>query len=124
LDATHRFITQRQCPKLATVKTSYGNDQTIFVSCHEKTLALRLNYHTGHHSVLCARLWDNDVQVLDLDDEAAVFFQDIVGYQDESLQNIRLVYQTSPLYAPDEYVPPEARTIWGSCPMLKHSSYY
>ncbi|KAI2509013.1 MOSC N-terminal beta barrel domain [Fragilaria crotonensis] len=114
-DATHRFISQRQCPELATVTARYLNDMLLQLSWKEVSITVSLQYDTTKQSVYRARLWDNVVEVVDLGDVAAKFFQDIVG-SDESFKNIRLTHQISTLHAPDKYVPPEARTLWGRSP--------
>jgi uncharacterized protein YcbX len=114
-DPTHRFISQRQCPELATVTASYLNDKLLQLSWKELTITVSLQYDTAKQSVYRARLWDNVVEVVDLGDTAAKFFQAIVG-SDESFKSIRLTHQISSLHAPDNYVPPEARTLWGGSP--------
>lgn len=114
-DATHRFITQRQCPQLATVTATYINDNLLDLSCQGKTVTVNLRDGTVKQPVYRARIWDNVVEVVDMGDLAATFFQNIVG-SDESYRGIRLTQQVSVLNVPDIYVPPEARTIWGGIP--------
>jgi uncharacterized protein len=114
-DATHRFITQRQCPQLATVTATYSNDNLLLLSCQGKTVTIHLQNGAVKQPVYRARLWDNIVKVVDMGDLVATFFQEIVG-SGQSFRGIRLAQQVSALNAPDIYVPPEARTIWGRIP--------
>ena len=115
-DATHRFITQRQCPQLATVTATYLSNELLRLSCKGKSMTIHLKYDADKQPVYRARIWDNIVEVVDMGDEVADFFQEIVNTEDALFMGIRLTQQVSKQYAPEKYVPPEARTMWGTTP--------
>ena len=109
-DTTHRFLTQRQCPSLATisatidvdgflilekqsfpVKSSSGNSNDDDDDKCTTTGSIRIplgNYNNQkqkqkQEQTYLAGLWDNVVVVEDLGDDAAAFIQRIVDDDDE-----------------------------------------
>jgi Uncharacterized Fe-S protein len=85
----YRFLTQRQCPKLATIHASLprrvGNTTMVEISNfdHSRKMLVDISYSNivqkssshGPHSVKYykAGIWDDVVQVIDLGDEASFF---------------------------------------------------
>lgn len=113
-DPTHRFITQRQCPSLATVTAKYLRDDLLRLSRGETGgMTVHTKFDAKDRPIYKARLWDRVVQVVDMGDDAAAFFRDVAG---EEVPGIRLTQMVAPLKANDAYVPPEARTWWGTPP--------
>ena len=115
-DPTHRFITQRQCPVLATVQASVPDSSQLHLSCNGTAVSVSL-IPRNDAETFGARIWNDVVKVRDLGDEAARFFQKIVG-NDEEWQGIRLVRIDSKREADDNYVPAEARTLLGTTPRV------
>jgi len=114
-DHTHRFLTQRQCPQLATVAARYLSPSILVISCEKRSITVNIQINAYRQTVYCARLWENIVKVVDLGEEAALFFQDIVG---NNFQGVRLTKICSDLRTDDRYLPPEARTMWGTAPKV------
>lgn len=116
LEATHRFVTQRQCPALATIDATFS-DFTLTLSMSDGNSSVKVNLsatQTSDKRVLRARIWDDIVEVVDAGDEAAAFLQPIVN-----MNGVRLV-SVSPSdtrTADEKYVPPEARTLTGNIPL-------
>jgi len=129
-EATHRFLTQRQAPGLATIEaavpvevaggsstaggpsketkrliklssSSIPNDGGVFVDVHPSSVeALPVRYLAG--------LWGDVVEVADCGDEAAEFVAKIVGRDDSRFEDARLVSivnssvrKVNELYCPD-----------------------
>jgi uncharacterized protein YcbX len=105
-DTTHRFLTQRQCPSLATISatitttitTSGNNDrkpekvlvleQKISSSGKDSFTIIRIPLtNTSHPSPAKQRhlagIWDDVVAVEDMGDDAAAFLQAIADADDE-----------------------------------------
>ena len=124
-DATHRFLTQRQCPSLATVQAIQSNDgKQITLSRLSKRESV--TFSTVPHAEskkMTASLWDENVLVQDMGDKVAHFLQTIVDEDEEVSEGlkkggIRLVAQAveDSRAANDRYVPAAARTLTGSSP--------
>lgn len=104
----HRFLTQRQCPALATINCSLptqvtqsdenGNTVTktviklssdeqndrILIDVTPQSLAkYPVRYHAG--------IWDEIVQVVDVGDKAASFIQAIISNEEDSYEDVRVV---------------------------------
>ena len=129
-EPTHRFLTQRQCPLLATVVAKIDQDEKqsepcIRLSSHAlrpgETVTVSTKNTTAKDSKrvhFLARLWDDIVQVEDMGDEASSFFRKVMeadnDFPDELKQtNVRLVRQ-SPLdrrATTEAYTPPSARVL-------------
>ena len=122
-EATHRFFTQRQCPNLATIeatepivisKDNNGEDKTliqlssplvpnehVYVNVHPTNVKkLPIRYLAG--------LWSDTVDVADVGDEAAEFVAKVVGKDDPSFADARVVSivastdrKVSEIYCPD-----------------------
>jgi uncharacterized protein YcbX len=105
-DTTHRFLTQRQCPSLATISAtidadflilkkqsfpvkSSGNSDDDDDKCITGSIRIRLgnidnnNQKQKQKQTYLAGLWDSVVVVEDLGDDAAAFIQRIVDDDDE-----------------------------------------
>ena len=76
-DVTHRFLTQRQCPSLARVSATIDKEN-LTLTYEETTLTLSLA-SPSPRQFHRAKIWDDEVLVDDLGDEAAAFFQAIVN---------------------------------------------
>jgi uncharacterized protein YcbX len=120
-DATHRFITQRQCPKLATVNATYISKDLLRLTCGNESMTLHVQYDAQNQPMYRARIWDDLVKVVDMGDQAATFFQAIIGTDESELSSIRLTKIVSERYADDKYVTPGARTILGMTPKVSLS---
>ena len=97
---THRFVTQRQCSKLATISCSQPSlteSKTIVtLSSHMipgKTVQIDVSNHTLNEGKIKYRagLWDDVVDVVDVGDEAASFVQTIMRLEDDSYDDVRVV---------------------------------
>jgi uncharacterized protein len=131
-DVRYRFISQRQCPTLATVtaKLDPATNQLTMSSPllkddDKKSAVVTISTSPSLDApVYRAKLWDDVVLVHDLGDEAAAFIQQILN-QDQNLDpgvsgtdKVRLVIQ-SPIdkrLASDKYTPASARTVLGQAP--------
>lgn len=135
-EPTHRFLSQRQCPSLATVEATFSAD--------DRKLKLEWDQQPGgntnnnsYKSITIptepaatakrymASLWGDMVQVVDMGDAAAAFCQTIVD-QDSTLPDemkgdgIRLVVQ-APHDTRDTsatYTPASAHSWWGTRPSV------
>lgn len=121
-DATHRFVTQRQCPSLARIQATVDDThKTLTLECdllndseNSITIPLQPTADAEQHRVT---LWDDIVESIDMGDAVAQFLQKIVN-QDDSFSaaggTVRLVAQADhDGRATDErYVPAAARRAW------------
>ena len=86
---THRFLTQRQAPILATITASLpqkdSNNQSIMTLSHSQTKT-KIDIQTSNSHImslpksqrLYAGIWDDIVEVVDMGDEAAQFITHIL----------------------------------------------
>jgi uncharacterized protein YcbX len=124
-DATHRFLTQRTCPTLATVSAALSSSKAADPAT---TLTLSSDRMPGKLVTLSARpeasapiyraaVWGDVVRVQDMGDRAAEFFTELVALDpsvpDELKTQVRLVVQT-----PDDgrstdprFTPASARSV-------------
>ena len=135
-DTTHRFLTQRQCPSLATVSATIGGSgkEKILVLEQKKSkhttkkVSIPLQNQKAPRKRYLAGIWDDVVAVEDMGEEAAAFLQEIANADKEltaSLNGssakkiVRLVKESSEPYplAPTidhrTYVPGYAKTWTG-----------
>jgi len=141
-DATHRFVTQRQAPSLATISASLPThsgdklDESCTYSSTSNYIELsQLDLKSGQRSsvtvdftpsalqqgvVYRAGLWDDIVEVVDLGDPAAIFLQKVCKFDGNSEEgqftDVRLVYMAPKSYvrhAPEKYTPLASLTITG-----------
>jgi uncharacterized protein YcbX len=77
-DTTHRFLSQRQCPSLATVVAKLENETLVLEWGKNKALSLSLEPPSPKQSYK-AGIWDDQVSVDDMGDEVATFCQVIVN---------------------------------------------
>jgi len=132
-EATHRFFTQRQSPSLATIEAtepviiSKENDVTktliklssslipnehVYINVHPSaTKTHPIRYHAG--------LWSDTVEVADVGDEAAAFVAKVVGKDDPTFRDARVVsiVDSSVRKVSEKYCPDAARIgLRGSLP--------
>lgn len=127
-DATYRFITQRQCPSLATVVAAPSKDgDSLMFSSHliQDTLVVKKRPPRDARKYV-AGIWKDTVDVLDMGDEASDFFFKILDQDEEYRATVtktptpRLVRQTleDARRADDQYVPAYARELTTGKPPL------
>jgi uncharacterized protein len=117
-ESTHRFLSQRQCPSLATVAATL-KDHKLVMSWKGKTVQINKDPPTEQQRIYKAGIWGDQVQVVDMGDEAANFLQTIVDAEPEcragdegdsvvmgAYQNVRLVaHVEADRQCPGEYTP-------------------
>lgn len=98
-EATHRFLTQRQCPSLARVSVKTDCRQLHFLTQDKipiSSIVVSADPKENATTYL-AKVWGSTVLVQDLGDEAAFFFQQILNEDqnmpDELKEGVRLVVQ-------------------------------
>jgi len=133
-DTRHRFLTQRQIPSLATITAKIDED-CLILECGDRSIEINTEQEedTPQRRTFEAGIWDDQVTVEDLGDEAAEFLQSIVdadeacrsGVEGDSpaldgmFQNVRLVeHCIDDREAPAKFVPPSARTWLGKSPQV------
>jgi uncharacterized protein YcbX len=114
VDATHRFVTQRQYPALATSVATFF-DSTLILTRGKDSVTVKMEMLEDGSKKYRARIWDDVVEVVDAGDEAAAFLQSII-----TERGVRLVAMSpgDPRCADDAYLPPEARTWNGGVPRV------
>ncbi|KAL7477785.1 hypothetical protein ACHAW6_003586 [Cyclotella cf. meneghiniana] len=126
-EATHRFVTQRQCSKFATVQVSPP------VELDNGKIVIKLSCElTGEHVYVdvaprsirklpvryAAGVWSDTVRVADLGDQAAAFVAKVAMLEDASFGDVRVVaiLEESVRSVEESYCPVEARVGFGSLP--------
>ncbi|KAL7518273.1 hypothetical protein ACHAWX_003119 [Stephanocyclus meneghinianus] len=126
-EATHRFVTQRQCSKFATVQVSPPveldngkiviklscelTEEHVYVDIAPRSIRkLPVRYAAG--------VWSDTVRVADLGDEAAAFVAKVAMLEDASFGDVRVVaiLEESVRSVEESYCPVEARVGFGSLP--------
>jgi uncharacterized protein YcbX len=133
-DVRYRFLTQRQCPSLATVQATFQKkddevvneflilkQQTDTIQIPISSTSLLQKYRVG--------IWDDIVWVEDMGDDVATFVQQIVDKDTECTVDscrVRLVRQTvdDQRRADDKFVPSYAKTWSGSSPLVSLTDGY
>ena len=132
-EATHRFFTQRQSPSLATVEATepvtITNESGVSKTLIKLSSALipnehvYINVHPSAVKTLPVRyragLWSDTVEVADVGDEAAAYVAKVVGKDDPSFGDARVVslVDSSMRKVNELYCPLAARIgLWGSLP--------
>jgi hypothetical protein len=125
-EATHRFVTQRQCPKFATIEVSSPhliNGKTMLkLSCKLTADEVTINISPQSLKDLPVRyqagLWSDVVTVADVGDGAAAFVAKVAMLEDASFKDVRVVaiLEETERRVDEVYCPLEAR-VWGSLPM-------
>jgi len=88
-DTTHRFLTQRQCPSLATISATIeeSNAERVLVLEQKvkggKKLEIPLGKTSRTKQTYLAGIWDDVVAVDDMGDEAAAFVEAIASVDGE-----------------------------------------
>jgi hypothetical protein len=128
-EATHRFVTQRQCSKLATIDVSppimIDGRKMIKLSCshQDKTKSVYVDISPkaieSYPIRYTAGLWSDIVQVADVGDEAAMFVAEIASMENgavsSSFGDLRVVaiLENTERRIDERYCPVEARVGWG-----------
>jgi uncharacterized protein YcbX len=126
-EATHRFVTQRQCSKFATIQVSPPiqldngkimmklscelTDEHVYVDVAPRSIQnLPMRYLAG--------VWGDTVRVADVGDEAAAFVAKVAMLEDASFGDVRVVaiLEESVRRVEESYCPEEARVGFGSLP--------
>ena len=128
-EATHRFFTQRQSPSLATIEASepvvISKTKTLVRLSSELIPNEHVYVNVGSYAVKSlpvryrAGLWSDTVEVADVGDEAAAFVAKVVGKDDPSFADVRVVsiVESSVRKVSEKYCPDAARIgILGSLP--------
>jgi len=124
------FLSQRQCPSLATVvATITPRDKTLKLQCerlvgkHDKSIMIDMEPATTAKRYLVS-LWDDVVQVVDMGDSVAAFCQAVVDQDteipDEMKGGVRLVIHasTDDRSTSPTYTPASAHSVWGIRPSV------
>ena len=114
-DATLKFITQLQCPTMATINAKINSDNTLTLSCDssQEISSITLPLSTmKNNPIFNARIWSDTIKVQDMGNQVAEFVQHLLP----SMDGVRLVTMAGPRYATKEDIPPEARTWRGDTP--------
>jgi uncharacterized protein YcbX len=78
VDAQHQFLTQRSLPKLALFKTMGGIGETAFsVRYNQEDIAVP---HAATGEPLQAQVWDDGVEVLEVDASISRWFSRYLGF--------------------------------------------
>jgi hypothetical protein len=125
-EATHRFVTQRQCSKLATIDVSepveVNGKITIKLSCDVVEEHVYIDVSPRSIEKLPIRylagLWSDTLSVADLGDEAASFVAKVATLEDAAFQDVRVVaiLSDSERKVEERYCPVEARVGFGRLP--------
>jgi len=135
-DTRHRFLTQRQCPSLATIVAKLDEDNLVLESSKDgKSIEISTEHDAtanGDRRTFDAGIWDDQVTVEDMGDEAAKFLQAIVDADDACrsgdegdspvqamYKNVRLVeHCVNDREAPAKFTPSAAQTWFGRSPQV------
>lgn len=90
--AKGKFLTQRQLPKMALIKTSIADDQQIQVSAEGKPSFLLPTPSVEGSELIEVTVWSDTVQAIDCGDEIAEWFSNFLE------KPCRLVYQPLELF--------------------------
>ncbi|CAJ1924624.1 unnamed protein product [Cylindrotheca closterium] len=132
-DTRHRFLTQRQCPSLATVVAKLDEDSLV-LECGDQSIEIFTEVEAGSkRRTFDAGIWDDQVAVEDMGNEAAKFLQAIVDADEDCrsgdegdspaskslFQKVRLVeHCVNDREAPAKFVPSSAKTWLGKRPQV------
>jgi uncharacterized protein YcbX len=129
-DATHRFLTQRQCPSLARIDVSWNIEQETLIFSTDLLAAPNQKTCTIHSvpldtaPIFKTTLWGSIMTVQDMGDEVAEYLQKIVAFDAEMpvelADKVRLVVQhvSDGRTAQERFVPAAARTWLGRNPRV------
>jgi uncharacterized protein YcbX len=112
-DATHKFLTQRQAPALATVVAELNDDGTMLtISRGKESVTVDVGNMLVSKPKLTARVWSDIVDVVDVGDKAADFLQAVVP----DLKGVRLVAMAGDRAIDETFTPSHARGWLGQTP--------
>lgn len=124
-DATYQFLTQRQCPSLATITASIHNDSLTLSSplATNKTVTIYIKKAMLSGGCMKARIWGDTTEVLDMGDKAAAFLASVAAKDSEmtpkNVKKIRLVSMKRDDRMADEKYTPRAALSWtGALPKV------
>lgn len=133
-EPTHRFVSQRQCPSLATVVAtlpSCGDEGTkreenkISLSSHSvpnKTVSIDVSKKAleTYPNRYRAGVWDDVVEVVDVGDDAANYIRQVVTLDSDTFSDVRVVsiLPVTVRECDERYAPPAALTSSGSMPKV------
>ena len=128
-DTTHRFLTQRQCPSLATVVATLVGDDYLVLERGTKSIKISISSSIQKsNKTYDAGIWSDKVSVQDMGDDAAKFLQSVVNGDNTWLststmfKSVRLVsHSASDRPADSKFVPLFARTWMGGSPLVSLS---
>jgi uncharacterized protein len=139
-DTRYRFLTQRQCPSLATITATLTENALILeVSSptnkkrSNRRMEISWNASVKNSSAtpthFLAGIWDDTILVQDMGDSAASFLQEIVNADEQSTLGeqckVRLVrHSINDRAADPSFTPPYAKTWWGSTPLVSLTDGY
>lgn len=132
-DTRHRFLTQRQCPSLATIVATL-DENSLVLECKGKSIEISTNDEHDdpkEKRIFDVGIWDDQVTVEDMGDAAAQFLQAIVDADEtcrggdegdlpaNAFKNVRLVqHSVNDRDAPAKFTPAAAKTWLGKCPQV------
>lgn len=96
-EATHTFVTQRQCPKLATIVASFSdesrNKKSIKLSSGRDKIYIDVSKASlkKHKIRYRAKVWDDIVDVVDMGQKAASFIQSSMESEEGDFDDVRVV---------------------------------
>eukprot|EP00977_Amphora_coffeiformis_P010497 scaffold2470_cov158-Amphora_coffeaeformis.AAC.10 len=133
-EPTHRFLSQRQCPSLATIVATItpGDGPKLKLECerlvekqyNNKSIVIDMESATADNRQYLVSLWDDVVQVVDMGNPVAAFCQAIVNQDtempEEMKSGVRLVVQapTDSRNTNPTYTPTSAHSLWGVRPSV------
>lgn len=140
-DLRYRFLTQRQCPPLATITATLGNSYILTLEVVIDNLLRRIEIPLNSSvsisqgsffekrprpfpTLFLAGIWEDTILVQDMGDEAANFLQSIVDADEQSTFEpgqckVRLLrHSINDRSADPKFTPSYAKTWWGSTPLV------
>ncbi|KAG7370762.1 MOSC domain containing protein [Nitzschia inconspicua] len=139
-DIRYRFLTQRQCPSLATITAKITNttltlEAPAVDAAKKSTDRIEISLDVRSQSSVSqiptqflAGIWDDTILVQDMGDHAAAFLQAVVNADTQSTMNgcrVRLVrHSINDRAADPTFTPQYAKTWWGASPLVSLTDGY
>jgi len=123
-EATYRFLTQRQCPSLATVNASLVDGEIFLSSSLLPSLSAKIASNPDFSAnTYLSRIWNDTVKLVDMGDIAAKFLHKVFDRDKTmpSVSDVRLAKQATDdrRIMVDKFCPSFARySIFGQTPSL------